>query len=47
MNFVDDLGIFMIMDLAFLLTLMEGEDGGHTTSPVELEYPTCQSEGKV
>ena len=26
---------------------MEGEDGWHTTSPVELKYPTCLSEGKV
>ena len=26
---------------------MEGEDGRHATSPLELEYPTCLSEGKV
>ena len=40
-------GLFWIMGLLASLDLMEGEDGRHVTSPVELEYPTWSSEGKV
>ena len=35
------------MVLITALDLMEGEDDRHVTSPVELEYPTWLSEGKV
>ena len=47
MIFADDFLLDLDYVFGFSLILMEGEDGWHTPSPVELEYPTCPSEGKV
>ena len=45
--FVDDLGMILDFDFDYYLKLMEGGMGRHALPPVELEYPTCSSEGKL
>ena len=44
---VDDPGMLLDIDFDYVLKLMEGGMGRHALPPVELEYPTCSSEGKL